>query len=196
MRWIKTILFSLLCNISISQDKYDHNFQVWAKAQLDYKAESILLTNQLEHRYDYTENSNYNQYRLQIATDYENVLNYGGGVTIRNNEFRLHQMFKYDMHRFIIEERFFNSFTLLRFRYLLYPEIKIDKYNKFNIGIETMLQGLAGKKFTSSETRIMIDFSQTNTDNSIIKIGYMASIFKANIIHSIRVSGNLRYFKK
>jgi hypothetical protein len=195
MKWINVILFLLVCNYSIAQDKYKSTFQSWGRIEARYKKDNTLITQHFENRFDFKTSGQLNQARTEIMSCGDGDIHAGGGVTIRANEFRIRERVDYDIHQLILEERFFNNFTLLRFRYMIYPEIKINENNRINVGIETMIQGLMGKKMTPSETRIMIDFSQINKNN-IVKVGYMASIFQSVIIHSFKVTAIINYGDK
>lgn len=195
---IKRIIILLLICISLntySQNSYVTTYQTWSRIQLEYKKDNILISQHVEHRYDFNTSYYLNQARTEIMSCGESDIHAGGGITIRANEFRIREVVKYDIHQFIIEERFFNTFTLLRFRYMLYPEFKINEKNRINVGVEQMIQGMFGKKVTPSETRLMFDFTQTS-GNTTLKVGYMASIFQTYIIHSFKVTAILHYGDK
>lgn len=190
------ILLLICISVSLySQNKYDIGYQSWTRIQAEYKKENTLISQHVEYRHDFFNGYKLLQTRFQAISCGEGDVHAGGGVTIRANEMRLHEIVEYDIHTLRIEQRLFNNFTLLRFRYMVYPEFKISNTEKINVGMELMLQGVMYKKITPSETRFMIDFSQKN-DNTTIRVGYMASIFQKYIIHSFRVTAELHYGDK
>lgn len=195
---IKKLVILLLMCISLntySQNSYTTTGQAWTRIQLQYKKDNTLISQHLEHRYDFINGNKLLQTRFQVISCGESDIHAGGGVTLRLNEFRLHEIFEYDIHTLRIEQRFFSNFTLLRFRYMIYPQFKINETNKINVGIEMMVQGAIGKEFVPSETRFMLDYSQKNGETTI-KVGYMASVFQTYIIHSLKVTAVLHYGDK
>jgi hypothetical protein len=195
---IKRLLILLLLCICInaySQNSYATTYQSWTRVELRYKKENTLLIQNFDNRFDWKTSGYINQARTEIMSAGDNEVQAGGGITIRNNEFRLRERVNYDIHQLILEQRLFNNFTILRLRYMVYPEIKINESNRINVGIETMVQGFIGNRLTPSETRIMFDFSQINKNN-IVRVGYMACIFRSVIIHSFRVTAIINYGDK
>ena len=189
------LLLLCICINTYSQISYVNTGQAWTRIQLEYKKDNTLISQHIEHRYDFINGNKLLQTRFQAISCGEGDIHAGGGVTLRLNEFRLHQIAVYDIHTIRLEQRFFSNFTLLRFRYMLYPQFKINETNKINVGIEMMVQGAIGKEFVPSETRFMLDYSQVN-GGTTITAGYMASVFQTYIIHSLRVTVLLHYGDK
>ncbi len=192
---ILIILFAFIFINTYSQNKYNTTYQTWTRIQGEYKSKNTIISQHFEHRYDYVTSKQLNQARTELMYSSNNKIHYGAGVNIRPDEYRLREIVKYDIHQFIIEQRFFSNCTYIRLRYLLYPEIKLKNGNKINIGVEQMLQGLLDKKLTPSETRLMLDFTQ-RSGNTTLKVGYMASIFQTSIIHSLKITAILHYEEK
>ncbi len=192
---ILILLFTLICISTYSQNKYTPTYQTWTRIQGEYKNKNIIISQHFEHRYDYVTSNQLNQARTEVIDCSDNKIHLGAGLTIRVDEYIIREIVKYDIHQFIIEERFFDNYTLIRLRYLLYPEFKLKGGNKINIGIEQMIQGPLDKKLTPCETRLMLDFSQ-KSGNTTLRVGYMASIFQTHIIHSLKITAILHYEEK
>lgn len=190
LRNLLTILSIFICFNLYSQNVY--KYQSWTRVQLEYKKEKSIISQQLEHRYDFTSKNELLQARFQVLKQANNEVNTGAGLTITtNNEFRLHGIIEYKIHAIRIERRVFNNFAINRLRYMIYPEIKLNKTDRINIGAEILLQDPINNK-PMNETRLMLAYSQHNTSTTI-SVGYTASIFQKYIINIFRVTAILHY---
>lgn len=198
MNFIKTfILAFIICAFSNlnAQIGYTDTYQSWSRIQLVHHTPDVRLMQQIDHRHDYIADKYFIQFRAQITNEIKKSddFEYGLGVTLRSNEFRLYETFSYEFHRVWLEQRFFTNQTLWRLRYMIYPRIPINDKSFINTGFEFMIQGKIGRTFLPVQLRCMFDYSRKINRNLRISAGYMACIFQTRITHVVRLTADFSF---